>query len=131
MKLPFSTKFKIWASLKTAMYNKKCDRWVERCIRSGEILGAIRIDGDAYWLCIRFKHTKIAIWVTNLWYGTLTHAVFIHDILDNGRDGLDAYFGRTLWKNIRPSRRMELHFFEWLASQCETEEQFKKLIGRS
>ena len=122
MKLRFSAKCRIWLTPKSYKYSKFVDHFLMELVKHGTFVGFTdKGDGfdSPYRVIIQYRGKTVGVWIANRWYASLAGCVRIN-YLANERNGLvHALYGDTLWKYARPSRSVELAFWNWVAAHCD------------
>ena len=100
MKLSFGEKLNIYFDLKNFSYSSKVDEILESFIREGRFI--------KFKYCtalLEYKGKQYEIWTANHPYASLSN------LLEVGTERIRIY------DDLRPSRKMQVKFFEWLCEQ--------------
>ena len=94
----------IFFSIKLCRYNRKCDDFVKRVIADGEIVD---------WYCaevkVKYKDDYYLLWKENKYYACLTTTIKLPT-----KDTRLTTFNDIIFNDVRPSRKTEIKFFNWL-----------------
>ena len=100
MKLSFGEKLNIYFDLKNYSYSPKVDEILESIIKEGKF-----IKFEYCTALLEYKGKQYEIWIANHPYGSLS----------NLREVSPERY--RIYDNLRPSRKMQVKFFEWLCEQ--------------
>ena len=122
MKLRFSAKCQIWLTPKTYKYSKFVDHFLMGLVKHGTFVG-FTDKGDEfdspYRVIIQYRGKTVGVWIANRWYASLTSCVRINYLANERNGSVLALYGDTLWEDARPSRSVELAFWNWVAAHCD------------
>ena len=102
--MKLSTRLWILLGPQLYKYSRDVDYFIGKRIENGKILG---LTNNEYFVFVEYKGHYYKLWITNRWYADLTSAY---------RTDADGNMYERMYKNIRPSRRVKLKFWEWLES---------------
>ena len=100
MKLSFLEKLNIYFDLKNYSYSPKVDEILESIIKEGKF-----IKFEYCTALLEYKGKQYEIWTANHPYASLSN------LLEVGTERIRIY------DDLRPSRKMQVKFFEWLCEQ--------------
>ena len=109
--LSFWDKLNIYCSIKTYRYDKRVDEIVTRFMKNGKI-----VYYDSYCVYILYKNKYYGLWITNFPYATLKMCEVCEKRTEKFYQGKDY-----LWYDLRPSRKVEMQFFEWFFERIDCE----------
>lgn len=109
--LSFWDKFSIYASTKTYSYDKRVDEIITRFMKDGKI-----VYHDSYSAYILYKDKYYGLWIANFPYASLNLCEVCEKRSEKFYQGK-----RYLWYHLRPSRKVEIQFFNWFygITNCE------------
>lgn len=122
MKLRFSAKCQIWLTPKTYKYSKFVDQFLMELVKHGTFVGFTdKGDGfdSPYRVITQYRGKTVGVWIANRWYASLTSCVRINYLANEKNGSVLALYGDTLWEDARPSRSVELAFWNWVAAHCD------------
>ena len=100
MKLSILEKLNIYFYVKNYSYSSKVDEILESFIREGKF-----IEFKLYTALLEYRGKLYEIWIANHPYASLS------SLLEIGSEKI------LIYKDLRPSRKMQVKFFEWLCEQ--------------
>lgn len=100
MKLSLDEKLNIYLDLKNYSYSRKVDEILESIIKEGKF-----IKFEYCTALLEYKGKQYEIWIANHPYASLTN------LLEVVPEKILIYY------KLRPSRKMQVKFFEWLCEQ--------------
>ena len=100
MKLSFLEKLNIYFDMKNYSYSSKVDEILESFMQEGKF-----IEFKYCTALLEYKGKQYEIWIANHPYASLSN------LLEVGTERIRIY------DKLRPSRKMQVKFFEWLCEQ--------------
>ena len=105
MKLSFLEKLNIYFDMKNYSYSSKVDEILESFMREGKF-----IEFRYCTALLEYRGKQYEIWIANHPYASLSN------LLEIGTERIRTERIR-IYDKLRPSRKMQVKFFEWLCEQ--------------
>lgn len=123
MKLRLSTKCRILLTPKLYKHSNYADQFLTKLMKHGIFVGFTdefdNVDSP-YRAIIQYHGKTVGVWIANRWYASLSNCAYANYIATEKDGSILALYGDFLWRFARPSRRIELAFWNWLAAHCDS-----------